>query len=470
MNRPNILFISAEQQRGDTIHALGADWMITPTLDRLAGESVVFDNAFSCAATCVSSRHAFYSGLYPHNSHVYDFSAGPNAGDAHWTNRLSESGYHCVSIGKTHLPQGGFDESIAEQYNKYQPNVNGEPCEWIRAVRAEGYEPPLEINKDDPDFDKKLVSIEWPLPEHLHPDCYVADRAMEWLDAREGDEPFYLHLGFLGPHDLYDPPKRFLDMYDDDTIPLPDVDEEEKQGIPDELYAQRRKDATNKAITTVHAEHATPERVRRMRKHYYAGITAIDEKLGQVLECLERNGMADNTVVIYTCDHGDHLFDHDLYYKGELYDTIVRIPLMIRVPGNPTAPRRSSDLVSQLDVVRYILEKGGVDGSDLDGIPFDGAVERAEEHPRRYVFAEEGCTGLRPEPNLLAMIRSRTHKLIYFTGNATGQLFDLENDPQETRNQWANPAYAEVRCELQGEMLDWLYRSLYSHKTGRKSV
>ena len=120
--RPNIIFVSAEQQRGDTLHCNGADWMHTPNLDRFASQSVVFDNAFSCAATCVSSRTAFYSGLYPHSTGVYAFHR--STGRLHWTHRLGESGYHCVSIGKTHLPLGGFAERIGEQGNKYQPPVS----------------------------------------------------------------------------------------------------------------------------------------------------------------------------------------------------------------------------------------------------------------------------------------------------------------------------------------------------------
>jgi arylsulfatase A-like enzyme len=462
--RPNIIFLSAEQQRGDTLHCLGADWMVTPTLDRFAEGSVVFERAFACAATCISSRAAFYTGLYPHTTGILGFYR--SSGRLHWLNRLAASGYHTVSIGKTHLPQQGFVERIGEQGNKYmrQPGPDGSYTEWAQAVMAAGYELPLNLHETDPHWYDNLAAIEWPLPEELHPDIWVTDRTLEWLDRWEGEEPFYLHVGFLSPHDLYDPPKRFLDLYKDEDIPMPQVTEEELAGIPDELWVEQRTDEGRYGITVVHASHATPERVRRLRKHYFALCSLVDEQFGRILAKLETKGLLEDAVVIYTSDHGDHLFDHGLHYKGELYDTIVHMPLMIKAPDAWQPGRCVGDLVSHLDVAQYILEKAGVPADDLNGISLAPVIERGVAHPRRYVYAEEGATGLRPEPDLIAMIRSQTHKLIYFVGNQTGQLFDLIGDPKETRNLWADPSYAGVRGELTAELLDWLYTDIYKHR------
>ena len=462
--RPNIIFLSAEQQRADTINCLGADWMITPTLDRFAQQSVVFENAFSCAATCVSSRAAFYTGLYPHNTGILGFYR--SSGRLHWLNRLVDSGYHTVSIGKTHLPQQGFVERIGEQGNKYapQPGRDGLYTEWGQAVLDAGYEVPLNLHETDPNWYDNLAAIAWPLPEELHPDIWVTNRVLEWLDGWDNEQPFYLHVGFLSPHDLYDPPQRFLDMYDDGDIPMPKVTEEELAGIPEELWAEQRRDEGRHGITVVHASHATPERIRRLRKHYYALCTLVDEQFGRILDKLQAKGLLEHAVTVYTSDHGDHLFDHGLHYKGELYDTITHMPLMISAPDALEPGRRVSDLVSHLDVARYILDKAGVEAEDLDGISLAPVVELGEPHTRKYVFAEEGETGLRPEPDLLTMIRSKTHKLIYFTGNKTGQLFDLVSDPRETRNLWHDPAYRSEREALTAELLDWLSTNMYKHR------
>ena len=465
--RPNIIFISAEQQRGDTVHCDGADWMVTPAQDALAADGVLFRNCFCCAATCISSRSAFYHALYPHTTGILGFYR--SSGRLHWTHRLSEVGYHTVSIGKTHLPQGGFDERLGEQGNKYQAFQDQGRTEWYWTVKGAGYDPPYDLHKTDPNYYDKLSAIVWPLPEELHPDMVVCRRTLEWLDdwqqrPQAADQPFYLHVGLLSPHDLYDPPQRFLDLYDDEQIPMPHVTEEERAGIPDELWEEQRRDEGRPGITVVHASHATPERIRRMRKHYYALVTLIDEVLGRIVAALKEKGLYDDAIIIYTSDHGDHLWDHGLQYKGELYDTITHMPLIIHAPEALSPGRQVDDLVSHMDVAQYILEKAGVSGEDLNGISLAPVVEEGAAHTRQYTYAEEGSTGLRPVPDMNAMIRSNTHKLIYFTGNHTGQLYDLVADPGETRNLWHDPLHRELRAELTAKLLDWLYSDIYKHR------
>jgi arylsulfatase A-like enzyme len=263
-------------------------------------------------------------------------------------------------------------------------------------------------------------------------------------------------------------------MYDDVEIPMPHFDDEERAGMPDELWAETRRDETRHGITLVKASHATPERIRRLRKHYYALCTLVDEQVGHILEALRRKGLWENTIVVFTSDHGDNLFDHGIYYKGELYDTIVRVPLIVYAPDALAPGRVVGDLVSHLDVAQYILEKAGVEANDLDGTSLAPAIEASARHTRRYAYAEEGATGLRPEPDLCAMIRSETHKLIYFSGEKTsqgertsplhGQLFDLVHDPRETRNLWNKPEAAAVQADLTARLLDWLYRNQYKHR------
>jgi arylsulfatase A-like enzyme len=465
--RPNIIFITAEQQRADTLHCTGADWMVTPNQDALAAEGVCFTNNHACAATCISSRSAFYHALYPHTTGILGFYR--SSGRMHWTNRLSAAGYHTVSVGKTHLPQGGFTERIAEQGNKYQAIQDGGRSEWFRAVRAAGLEPPVRLHETDPDYYDKLSAIVWPLPEELHPDMYVCQRALDWLDdwgQRPGaaGKPFYLHIGLLSPHDLYDPPQRFLGLYKDEDIPMPHVTDEEREGVPDELWEEQRQDEKKHGTTVVHASHATPERIRRMRKHYYGLVTLIDEVLGRIIAALKAKGLYDDAIIVYTSDHGDHLWDHGLHYKGELYDTITHMPLIIRAPDAWMPGRQVPDLVSHMDVAQYILEKAGVAGADLNGASLAPVVESDARHTRRYAYAEEGTTVLRPAPDMNAMIRSQSHKLIYFTGNRSGQLYDLVADPGETRNLWGKAEHKDLQAQLTADLLDWLYSDMYKHR------
>ena len=469
--RPNIILIDTDQQRADTIRYGGSDWMITPHLDELAKDGVLFSNAFCAGATCMSSRASFYTGLYPHTTGIVRFQR--YTGAQNWTHRLREAGYRTVSIGKTHIAGGrhGYDERIAEQGNKYSPDYKDgdgtvkRRARWVDDLAKAGFEPPLKIHESWPgDFWENLAAIEWPLPEELHPDRWMGDQAVEWIgDYEPGDEPLFLHIGLLGPHDLYDPPKRYIDLYDDADIPMPEVTEAELAGMPDELHETARRGAEITNITGIRKDRATPERIRRMRKHYFANVTLIDETVGRIVQALKDKGLYDDAVIVFTSDHGDHLFDHDLYYKGELYDTIVNIPLIVRAPGVSEPGRRVNDLTCHLDVAQTILACAGVDATDLEGMSLQPVLAEGAPHARRYVYAEEGASALRRAPDMLAMIRSDTHKLVYFSGGRTGQLFDLASDPGETINLWDRPEYAEVRHELTARLLDWLYRSLSRH-------
>jgi arylsulfatase len=470
VSQPNIILITTDQQRADTINAAGADWMITPNLDRLAAEGTLFTNAFCCAATCISSRSVLYTGLYPHTTGVYGFYT--YRGRLNWTHRLRDQGYETVSIGKTHIDGGshGFDQRIADQGNKCSPGYWDDDEKetrlkslWLEELEAAGFKPPVDRHKSDPDYWDKLVAVEWTLPEEWHFDVWMGNKVVEWVDSHESaDKPLFLHVGFLGPHDLYDPPQRYIDSYEDDSIPMPNVTEEERSGMPDELWAENRRLSTSFGNDTViHPERATPDRVRKMRKHYFANVTVIDEQVGHIIDALERKGLLENSLLIFTSDHGDNLLDHDLVYKGELYDTIVNIPMIIRDYSSDLHGQVVTSVTSQLDMVQYLLEKAGAEREDLNGISLQPVVEAGRPHSRQYVYAEEGATGLRPEPDLCAMIRSHTAKLIMFVGGSTGQLFDLENDPGETRNLWSEPEAQELKAELTYELLTWLYKDLH---------
>jgi len=479
-NQPNIIVLMAEQQRADTIHGLGCDWMITPNLDKLAAEGVAFTQAFCSAATCVSSRASFYTGRYPHNSGIYAFQNYNGA--LNWSHRLAEAGYYCTSIGKMHCGEKGgvhgFHEKIAEQGNKCSPwfkNHEGkrEKSLWCKELEAAGFEPPLNLHNEMPDFYERLGAVVWSLPDEWHPDTWVAGKTVDWLERAQLEKPLFLHVGFLGPHDLFDPPRKYIDMYDDRDIPEPRQVEGEKAGMPKELFLNL--DAMNNlsdkydrskqgSITAVQTKYATPERIRTMRKHYYANCTMIDEQIGRVMKKLEEKGLLDNAIVLFTSDHGESMYDHGLIYKGHMYDTVVNIPLIIRRSGEDKPGRRCPDLVSQLDAMQYLLDAAGVEAEDLDGISLKPVMEENTGHTRKYVFCEEGKSTLRMAPDLIAMIRSAEYKLIHYAGNHTGQLFDLSADPGETRNLWGKPEAVAIQADLTAELLDWLYRNLYKHR------
>jgi arylsulfatase A-like enzyme len=470
-DRPNLILIDTDQQRADTIRAAGCTWMHTPNLDALSREGILFNNAFCCAATCVSSRAALYSALYPHTTGRWGFGSYP--GNILWTHRLNEAGYRCFSIGKTHVTGGrhGFENRIGEWDNKHVTHWadggGNMPCEWLLDVEKAGLKAPWDRHLTCPTHAEDLASFEWPLPTEFHPDAWMGMKANDWLQSDEvpTQEPFYLHIGFMGPHDPYDAPAEYVNLYDDANIPMPAFDIEERSTMPKELRRSvERMDNGPMSLIGLRESLVTPDRIRRMRKHYFANVSLIDEWIGKIVETLKNRGIWENSVLAFTSDHGDNLYDHSLFFKGVMYDTVMNVPLLVCGPGIRATGLDTNSLVSHMDLAQTLLDYAGAERNDREGISLRPLLEDGTPHPTEFVFAEEGSTTHRPEPAYVAMIRSRTHKYVHFDGGRVGQLFDLQNDPGERQNRWNDPDFREIRREMNETVLDWIMNSQYRQR------
>ena len=390
--RPNIIFIQTEQQRFDTIRAAGYEWMDTPWMDKLAQEGVMFTHAFAAAATCVSSRACLYTGMYAHTTGVYAFD--PWTGQQNWMHLLKEAGYQCVSIGKTHMrgTDGGFHQRLAELGNKYRPlhteDGLSEYADWHKFLLMKGYAPPLDVHRKLPDFWDNLGAIEWPLPDECHPDFFVGDMAIRWIEHRRSERPLFLFIGFLGPHDLYDPIARYIPPYMARDLPQPVTSEEEKRTQPPDFVRHQQRYEQSDKVTSIRMSHATPERLKRMRAHYYANVTMIDEKIGGIVEALEQKGLLENAVIVFTSDHGDHLGDHGLVYKGNMYDAVVRVPLIVWSPSRYTGGRTIEQIVQQMEdlgLYGHVQRGGGFIGNNDLRV---GEQTHGDHHPLDHAAAE----------------------------------------------------------------------------------
>ena len=190
-----------------------------------------------------------------------------------------------------------------------------------------------------------------------------------------------------------------------------------------------------------------------MKRHYFAKITTVDEQVGRVLEALERRGWLEDSLLIFCSDHGEMLGDHGLAYKWLMYDSIVHIPLIIRHPGSVEEPSTVNDLVSLMDLGPTILEAAGVDvPTYLEGRSLLPYLDDASIQPRKFVFCED---------NYQVMMRSETHKLVYYIGQEEGELYDLVADPHELDNLWDLPEHFALKNELLNQLLAWLAGSTY---------
>ncbi len=454
--KPNIIMIMTDQQRGDTIHALGNKHMITPNMDRLVKKGVSFTQCFSCGATCISARAAIFTGLYPHNTGVYSFNCW--AHQRLWVDDLRESGYHCVNIGKMHFSPRHDNKSFHERIEVENPTTNflrngGIDDEWGRHLALHGKKRPLDRHISDPDWNKKYQGVAWHMDEHLHSDVFIGNKALAWINNYEQGKPVFLQIGFTGPHEPYDPLPRHLDMYKDKDIPMPVRKEGELEKKPPQHKGHQYFFSKTNHEARIQMQDASDKDIKHMRQHYYAKITTIDEKLGEILDALEKKGFLGNALVIFISDHGDMVGDHFLPYKWLMYDSITNVPLIIW-DTQKKANYSIKDLVSHIDLGPTILDYANIPVPIyLEGHSLMNYISGKKNKPEKYVFCED---------NYLTMVRSKDFKLVYYTfQEEEGELYDLKKDPGELNNLFNDNKYAEEKHKMIVALFNWIIRSNY---------
>ncbi|MDE0817121.1 MAG: sulfatase-like hydrolase/transferase [Pirellulaceae bacterium] len=462
--RPNIIFIITDQQRFDTINSLGFDFMDTPHLDRLVREGVSFTGCHVTAASCAPARASLFKGYYPHTTGILK---NADRWRESWVELLNSSGYHCTNIGKMHswpfeTPLGFDERYVVENKDRY---LEGRYYfdEWDKALRFRGMvKQQREQYRQLPDYKNKLGAFDWNLPEDTHPDNFVGDMACWWLDAHPHTDPkpLFLQIGFPGPHPPYDPVPSYAEPYLNKQLPIMEVTQEELDKQPPPLAELRRHNSGIDHDSVIMPLNPTAEQRHRQRAYYCANVTMIDEKVGQIMESLERNGYLDNSVVIFTSDHGDCLSDHGHSQKWTMYDLITQIPLIVWSPGRYPAGKVVDALCQQMDLGPTILELANVEvPPTLEAISLANAFTDDDWAGRDYLFAEQAKDGILTHADFMTMVRTSTHKLVHFLDEPYGQLFDLQHDPQEVNNLWEVSEYETIKQELLAVLREWRIRS-----------
>lgn len=459
--RPNIIFIITDQQRYDTIRALGYDYMDTPNLDRLVTEGVTFTDCHVTAASCAPARASLFKGYYPHTTGILK---NADRWRRSWIELLNDAGYRCTNVGKMHTwpfeTELGFDERyVVENKDRY---LEGRYYfdEWDKALRFRGLiKQQRELYRQRADYRDRLGAFEWELPEDTHPDNFVGDMAVWWIDSYPKTEPLFLQIGFPGPHPPYDPVPRYAEPYLKKDLPLLEVTQQELDNQPPAFKELRRHNNEIDHDSVVLELNPTHEQRHLQRAYYLANVTMIDEKVGQILEVLERNGYLDNSIIIFTSDHGDCLTDHGHSQKWTMYDLITRIPLTVWAPGRFPAGMVDS-LCQQMDLGPTILELAGVKvPPTLEAVSMLDALEGADWNGRNFVFAEQIKDGILTGCEFMTMVRNKAWKLVHFLDEPYGQLFDLLHDPDEVNNLWSDPSAATMKQELLSVLREWRIRS-----------
>ena len=464
---PNILLIMTDQQRADTINALGTKWIKTPNLDKLVKGGVSFQNCFVTSPVCVSSRASVFKGMYPHTTNIYtNFEKWVPT----WVNWLAKKGYHCVNIGKMHInpydEKGGFHQRFIVE-NKDRPLFLEEHersiyDEWDKALKSRGLVKPsryTRLKKNKNRFLNSLGCFTWELEDEMHPDFFVGDNAKWWIKDRKANTPFFLQIGFPGPHPPFDPPKRFLSLYKNIKIPvkMPKNYELEKQP---KMHQKLRESMINYNIDSVAwRTNYNKTDLQALYKHYAANITLIDYKVGEIITALKTKGYLDNTIIIFCSDHGESLGEHGHIQKWTMYDSVTRVPLIFWNKNLLENKFICSELVQLMDIAPTILDFAKIKSPNnweaKSLVPLLRKTKSLKKPFRKYVYSELGRDHIQSASEYVIMRRDKKWKIVIYPGSKDGELYNLEDDPDELNNLWFDKKYYEMKIKSTHEILTW---------------
>ena len=432
--KPNILFIFADDQTWESIHALGNKEVITPTLDKLAQEGMTFTHAYNMGgwhgAVCVASRTMLNTGRFIWNAYHNEKKLNQLAKERKlWSQLLEDAGYETYFSGKWHVQinpekifnhvkhvRPGMPPSVPEAYNR---PVEGQPDAWSP-------------------YDTTIGGF-WKGGKHWSE--VLADDAEEFLSmAAKSDKPFFMYLAFNAPHDPRQSPKKFVDMYPLENISVP------ANFLPEYPYNGKigygRKLRDERLAPYPRTEYA----VKVHRQEYYAIITHMDSQIRRIIDALEKTSKKDNTYIFFTADHGLACGSHGLMGKQSLYDHSIRPPLFVIGPDIPKNRKTDADVYLQ-DIMATTLELAGIQKPEY--IEFSSLLNLVkEDSPKSQYNAIYGCY-----TNAQRMIRKNGFKLIAYPKAKALLLYDLHNDPLEMNDLGNDPQYEGMKKELFNELL-----------------
>ncbi len=486
-HRPNVIFFITDQQQRKTLGCYGNDVIQTPNLDRLAAEGVLCENAFTANVICMPSRATLFTGRYPRVHGVVTNGVALPDEETTLAEVLAAAGYRTAAVGKMHFAPHGETKRDAHgdvlavspespqwheagkpvpmPYHGFQQlqMACGHPTDW-----TDYYQWLVEIDPELPQLWSKDKALQPPsgapsswksgMPEEYHSSTFVGNESIKFLEqfARES-EPFFLFASFPDPHFPFCPPAPWCNMYDPADVPMPNRSRAEVEGKPTD-YHNRLKKFEN--AWGYHPLEMPEEHIREIIAHYYGMVSLIDQNVGRVLAKLDELGIAEDTVVIFTTDHGEHAGDHWLIYKCSPYDELTHLPLIWRWPGKFPPGARLEGLVSHLDFMSTVLELVGVEiPRGVQGVSYTEALKQGQGEGRPWVLLEDDDLPLLDEGSYgyLRTLRTRDSRLSYYLNyndEPDGELYDLRDDPGELNNRWQDPAYRAVREELLQTMLD----------------
>ncbi|MCP4396572.1 MAG: sulfatase-like hydrolase/transferase [bacterium] len=475
--RPNILWYCTDQQRYDTIRALGNQYIRTPHLDRQVEQGLAFTNAYTQCPICTPSRATFLTGRYPASHHVH------RNGCEHFpdseilvTGLLADAGYDCGLIGKLHLSRAAHTlekRPTNDGYRFYKWSHHPNPdypeghdyADWLEQEKGVD---PVEL------YGQLSGSVGAGVPTELHQTSWCSEMALQFIhEQREG--PWLLSINPFDPHPPFDPPQEYLDRYNSEDLPYPlfresdiehqkafrKIDQQTKDAI-NPYQASGQGDST-KDVPRGDMGSVPPDDydARQVKAAYYAMIELIDDQFGRIIDELRESDQLENTIVIFTSDHGELLGDHGLIYKGcRFFESLVHVPLIMSWQAQGLQGLRSDALVELVDLAPTLLDAAGLEIPDyMQGkslLPMLTGKQNLSYHKPHVISEYHGAIGgvQMPDQTHGTMYYDGHYKIVIYQGHRIGELYDLKRDPGEFDNLWNKAESQELKTTLLHKAFD----------------
>lgn len=439
--RPNILVITTDQQRGDCLGIEGHPVLQTPYLDWVAASGVRFSRAYSACPVCVPARRTMLTGRKPSNHGLLQNGQGPIP----WPTMpgvLQEAGYQTHLVGKAHwgppAEELGFekvcwaDGPSARTENAYQRFLRKNGVDFPRASEAHGM----------PGNGFPVRS--WHLDERFHFSNWCADNAIRYMEERDEDRPFFMMVNFIHPHQPLTPPQFYYDRYLDMDLPEPFVADWARvfdgpvRGLQPECWRL----ALDEPV------------MHQMRAAYYGCVNHIDN---QVARFISQQVIPNNTIILFCSDHGEMLGDHQWLRKRNPYEPSARVPFMIKFPDSMGLPQEQviDKPIELMDMMPTLLDAAGVEIPDtVDGESLLPIIRDSDADWREYVHGE--CAQVPSSNSGMQYVTDGKKKYVWLPGQDVEQLFDLETDPREMVNLADDPDYADEMALWRGRLIQEL--------------
>lgn len=473
VDRPNVLWLCTDQQRYDTIGALGNPHIRTPAIDRLIARGVAFERCYVQSTICTPSRASMLTGRYPRTHGVL------SNGNERWPEReklvtrlFADSGYLCGLIGKLHLTgaQSGTERRTDDGYAMFQwsnmprpedgTSFNNAYHHWLAAKGVD----PFEL------FSDVDALIGQGVPADLHQTTWMTEATIGFLKHKH-ESPWFLSLNPFAPHHPFDPSPEYMERIDPEALPHPlfresDLQRQERFSdiqhqtffqVDPRKYHPRGAEAHRFPGGKFGNHKGVPREFygRAFKAAYYAMIEQMDDALGKIYDTLVDTGQLENTIIIFSSDHGEMLGDHGLLLKGaRFFEGAVRVPLVMHWPKHFKPGLRSNALVETVDIAPTLLQAAGIEvppimqGQSLIPIAKDGSDPHSHKPMVICEFIDSMGKIYAKDRTRATMTFDGRYKLCTYHGHNLFELFDLENDPGEFENLWDSPSMSELRWDL----------------------